>query len=92
MTDDHRHCDDLFAPETERAIAAGNAQAPPSPPSGISGWRRWRTSTARKDLSDAFEAKTGGMTMGPTQVMRMERPDADAARRSAGCAGCQQPG
>ena len=70
MTDDHRHCDDLFA-EAEQAIATGNAQA------AIAAFGHFRLATLahfdseEKTLFPTFEAKTG-MTMGPTQVMRME--------------------
>src|SRR5574343_1610844 len=70
MTDDHRHCDDLFA-EAEQALAAGNAQA------AIAAFGHFRLATLahfdseEKTLFPTFEAKTG-MTMGPTQVMRME--------------------
>ena len=70
MTDDHRHCDDLFA-EAEQAIGAGNAQA------AIAAFGHFRLATLahfdseEKTLFPTFEAKTG-MTMGPTQVMRME--------------------
>ncbi|WP_367397213.1 hemerythrin domain-containing protein [Dechloromonas sp.] len=70
MTDDHRHCDDLFA-ESELAVAAGNAQA------AIAAFGHFRLATLahfdseEKTLFPTFEAKTG-MTMGPTQVMRME--------------------
>lgn len=70
MTDDHRHCDDLFA-EAEQAIATGNSQA------AIAAFGHFRLATLahfdseEKTLFPTFEAKTG-MTMGPTQVMRME--------------------
>ena len=70
MTEDHRHCDDLFA-EAEQAMAAGNA------PAAIAAFGHFRLATLahfdseEKTLFPTFEAKTG-MTMGPTQVMRME--------------------
>ncbi len=70
MTDDHRHCDDLFA-ETEQAMGAGNAQA------AMAAFDHFQLATLahfdceEKTLFPTFEAKTG-MTMGPTQVMRME--------------------
>ena len=70
MTEDHRHCDDLFA-EAEQALAAGNAQA------AIAAFGHFRLATLahfdseEKTLFPTFEAKPG-MTMGPTQVMRME--------------------
>ncbi|MGE5469248.1 MAG: hemerythrin domain-containing protein [Bacteroidota bacterium] len=70
MTDDHRHCDDLFA-TAEEAMAdhkielAGNAFAL---------FRKAMLAhfdSEENTLFPAFEAKTG-MSMGPTQVMRME--------------------
>ena len=70
MTDDHRHCDDLFA-EAEQAIAKNNL------PAAKASYGHFRKSvlahfdTEEKTLFPTFEAKTG-MSMGPTQVMRME--------------------
>ncbi len=70
MTDDHRHCDDLFA-EAEQAMGAGNAQA------ALAAFDHFQLATLahfdseEKTLFPTFEAKTG-MSMGPTQVMRME--------------------
>ena len=70
MTDDHRHCDDLFA-EAEQAVAAGNVQA------AIAAFGHFQVAMLahfdceEKTLFPTFEAKTG-MSMGPTQVMRME--------------------
>lgn len=70
MTDDHRHCDDLFA-EAEMAIGKNNLEA------ARAAFDHFRTAMLahfaceEKTLFPSFEAKTG-MSMGPTQVMRME--------------------
>ncbi|WP_153146044.1 hemerythrin domain-containing protein [Dechloromonas sp. H13] len=70
MTDDHRHCDDLFA-EAEQAIAKQNL------PAAQAAFAHFRNAVLahfaceEKTLFPTFEAKTG-MRMGPTQVMRME--------------------
>ena len=70
MTDDHRHCDDLFA-EAEQAIGRGDLEA------AATAFGRFRSAmlahfaTEEKTLFPTFEAKTG-ISMGPTQVMRME--------------------
>ena len=70
MTDDHRRCDDLLA-EAEQAIGKNNL------PAAKAAFGHFRTAVLahfageEKTLFPTFEAKTG-MTMGPTQVMRME--------------------
>lgn len=70
MTDDHRHCDDLFA-EAEQAIGKNNPQA------ALAALEHFRSAmlahfaTEEKTLFPLFEAKTG-MSGGPTEVMRME--------------------
>ncbi|MBF1165766.1 hemerythrin domain-containing protein [Dechloromonas agitata] len=70
MTDDHRRCDDFFA-EAEQAIGQKNIAA------AQAAFGHFRTAVLahfdceEKTLFPTFEAKTG-MTMGPTQVMRME--------------------
>ena len=70
MTDDHRRCDDFFA-EAEQAIGKKNIEA------ARASFGHFRTAvlahfdSEEKTLFPTFEAKTG-MTMGPTQVMRME--------------------
>jgi len=70
MTEDHRHCDDLFA-EAEKAIAGNNLEM------ARSAFKVFRDATLshfdaeEKTLFPSFEASTG-ITMGPTQVMRME--------------------
>ena len=70
MTDDHRRCDDFFA-EAEQAIARKNL------PAAKAAFGHFRDAvlahfdSEEKTLFPTFEAKTG-MSMGPTQVMRME--------------------
>src|SRR5574343_2110911 len=70
MTDDHRRCDDFFA-EAEQAVGKGDL------PAARAAFDHFRSSvlahfdSEEKTLFPTFEAKTG-MTMGPTQVMRME--------------------
>ncbi|WP_265948702.1 hemerythrin domain-containing protein [Dechloromonas sp. A34] len=70
MTNDHRHCDDLFA-EAEQAMAKNNLEA------ARAAFGHFRTAVLahfdceEKTLFPTFEAKTG-MSMGPTQVMRLE--------------------
>lgn len=70
MTEDHRHCDDLFA-DAEQAMSKKNLDA------ASAAFNHFRHSmlahfdTEEKTLFPTFEAKTG-MSMGPTQVMRME--------------------
>jgi hemerythrin-like domain-containing protein len=70
LTHEHHHCDDLFA-QAEEAASRGNwAEAK-------EGFGRFRQSTEahfemeEKVLFPAFENATG-MSLGPTQVMRME--------------------
>jgi hemerythrin-like domain-containing protein len=70
MTDDHRHCDDLFA-AAEQAAGAGQLVV------AEAAFGKFRDTVAahlaaeETTLFPAFEAQTG-MTMGPTRVMRME--------------------
>jgi len=70
LTAEHHHCDDLFAQAEEAASRGGWAEAK-------EGFGRFRRSTEghfdreEKVLFPAFENATG-MTLGPTQVMRME--------------------
>ncbi len=70
MTDDHRHCDDLFA-EAEQALGKKNL------PAANAAFTHFRSAMLahfdceEKTLFPAFETKTG-MSTGPTQVMRME--------------------
>lgn len=70
LTHEHHHCDDLFARAEEAASRGDWAKAK-------EGFGRFRQSTEahfemeEKVLFPAFETATG-MTLGPTQVMRME--------------------
>jgi len=82
MTDDHRHCDDLFA-EAEQAIGQNNREA------AAAAFGHFRVAilahfaSEEKTLFPTFEAKTG-MSMGPTQVMRMEHEQMRALLDEAG--------
>ena len=70
MTDDHRHCDDLFA-EAEQAIASKNLSAAQAAFEHFRSAMLAHFAGEEKTLFPAFEERTG-MHMGPTQVMRME--------------------
>ena len=70
MTEDHRHCDDLFA-EAEQAMAKKNFEAATAAFEHFRNAMLAHFDTEEKTLFPTFEAKTG-MSMGPTQVMRME--------------------
>ena len=84
MSDDHRRCDDFFA-EAEQAIGQGNMEA------AKAAFEHFRQAVLahfdveEKTLFPSFEAKTG-MTMGPTQVMRMEHQQMRALFDEAGAA------
>ena len=73
MTDDHNHCDDLFA-EAENAVAKGDWQT------GTTQFQAFEAATLKHFereetiLFPAFEAGTG-MHQGPTTVMRAEHVD-----------------
>lgn len=70
LTDNHRHCDDLFA---AAEMAAGKARADEAMVafSAFAAATLAHFSAEELTLFPAFEARTG-MSMGPTQVMRME--------------------
>lgn len=70
MTEDHRHCDDLFA-EAEQSIGQNNLEAARAAFDHFHSALLAHFATEEKTLFPAFEAKTG-MSMGPTEVMRME--------------------
>lgn len=70
MTDDHRRCDDIFA-EAEQALAKSNLEAARASFGHFHSAVLAHFDSEEKTLFPTFEAKTG-MTMGPTQVMRME--------------------
>jgi len=69
-TDDHRRCDDLFA-DAEQAIAQKNPEAAKAAFEHFKQAILAHFDSEEKTLFPTFEAKTG-MSMGPTQVMRME--------------------
>jgi hemerythrin-like domain-containing protein len=70
MTQDHRHCDDIYTAAEEKVAAGQWDEATQS-------WSRYRDALERhltreeNILFPAFESQTG-MTQGPTAVMRME--------------------
>ncbi|MDD2742515.1 MAG: hemerythrin domain-containing protein [Rhodocyclaceae bacterium] len=70
MTEDHRHCDDLFA-DAEQAIGKKDIAAAKGAFEHFQAAMLAHFNTEEKTLFPTFEAKTG-MSMGPTQVMRME--------------------
>ena len=70
MTDDHRRCDDFFA-EAEQAIGKNNIAAARAAFGHFQSSVLAHFECEEKTLFPTFEAKTG-MSMGPTQVMRME--------------------
>lgn len=67
---DHRHCDHLFA-AAEQSAASGDWPAADSQFDVFAGALEHHFTVEEQGLFPAFEARTG-MTMGPTQVMRME--------------------
>jgi hemerythrin-like domain-containing protein len=70
MLADHRHCDDLFA-EAEKAVAALAWDRALAAFASFKGAMQHHFSAEEEVLFPAFEIKSG-MTMGPTQVMRVE--------------------
>ena len=84
MTDDHRHCDDLFA-EVEQALAKKNLPAARAAFEHFSGALQAHFASEEKTLFPTFEAKTG-IAMGPTQVMRMEHAQMRALLEEAAAA------
>ncbi|MBL8403492.1 MAG: hemerythrin domain-containing protein [Dechloromonas sp.] len=70
MTDDHRRCDDFFA-DAEQAIGKNNMAAARAAFEHFQSAVLAHFECEEKTLFPTFEAKTG-MSMGPTQVMRME--------------------
>jgi hemerythrin-like domain-containing protein len=81
MTDDHRHCDDLFA-AAEQAMAQSNAEATRAAFAHFHQAMLAHFDAEEKTLFPTFEAKTG-MSMGPTQVMRMEHTQMRALMNDA---------
>lgn len=70
MTQDHRHCDELFA-TAENAVARNDWQAALAATDAFIHATLRHFSHEENTLFPAFE-KTTGMTEGPTQVMRHE--------------------
>lgn len=83
MTDDHRHCDDLFA-AAEKAVTTKQWDAANAAFASFRAAVEAHLAAEERTLFPAFEQATG-MTMGPTRVMRMEHDQirelmGDAAR------------
>lgn len=84
MTDDHRHCDDLFA-AAEQAMSGNDLEI------AATAFSRFQTAmlahfaAEEQTLFPTFEAKTG-MSMGPTQVMRLEHAQMRGLLEDAGAA------
>ena len=70
MTDDHRSCDDHFA-KAEQAVAKNDLEAAGIAFADFQVAMLAHFDVEEKILFPTFEAKTG-MSMGPTQVMRLE--------------------
>jgi len=70
MSSDHRSCDDLFA-SAEEAVANKNWDSARSLFDRFQAAMAHHLAMEEEVLFPAFEARTG-MSMGPTQVMRME--------------------
>ncbi|NJD25278.1 MAG: hemerythrin domain-containing protein [Betaproteobacteria bacterium] len=70
MTDDHRHCDDLFA-DAEQAAGKGQLDVARAEFGHFRQAVLAHFAAEESTLFPAFEARTG-MAMGPTRVMRME--------------------
>jgi len=81
MTEDHRHCDDLFA-DAEQAIGKKDIAAAKGAFEHFQTAMLAHFNTEEKTLFPTFEAKTG-MSMGPTQVMRMEHVQLRALMENA---------
>jgi hemerythrin-like domain-containing protein len=83
MTEDHRHCDDLFA-DAEKALPNAGDDA-----TARQAFERFQAAmlahfdSEEKILFPTFEAKTG-MSQGPTQVMRLEHAQMRALLDEAG--------
>ena len=70
MTEDHRHCDDLFA-DAESAVGKKDITEAKACFEHFRLAMLAHFDAEEKTLFPTFEAKTG-MSMGPTQVMRLE--------------------
>ncbi|MCK9503456.1 MAG: hemerythrin domain-containing protein [Porticoccaceae bacterium] len=70
MTDNHRHCDNIFA-TAEQAVSQENWEEAAKATKAFIDEMELHFVMEEKVLFPSLEEKTG-MTMGPTQVMRME--------------------
>lgn len=70
MTQAHHHCDTLFA-EAENAVVAGDWEAATRQFAAFSRETEHHFRAEEEVMFPAFESATG-MTVGPTEVMRME--------------------
>ena len=70
MSDDHRHCDDLFA-DIEKAVADKRWSDAEASMARFQKAMAAHFASEEEVLFPAFEEATG-MSVGPTQVMRME--------------------
>lgn len=84
MTDDHRHCDDLFA-AAEQAVSGNDLTGAASAFTQFRAALLAHFAAEEKSLFPTFEARTG-MSMGPTQVMRLEHTQMRGLLDAAGAA------
>jgi len=82
MTEDHRLCDDLFA-AAEKAMGSNDLVAAANAFAQFRAAMLAHFDAEEKTLFPTFEAKTG-MSMGPTQVMRLEHQQMRALLDAAG--------
>ena len=84
LTDDHRRCDD-FCAEAEQALGKSNLAAARAAFEQFHNAMLAHFDCEEKTLFPTFEAKTG-MSMGPTQVMRLEHQQMRALLDAAAAA------
>ncbi len=84
LSDDHRHCDELFA-TVEREVESAQWAKASAAFSAFSGAMLRHFNAEEAILFPAFEARTG-MSMGPTQVMRAEHAQMRALLEAAAAA------
>ena len=82
LTDDHRHCDDLFA-AAEKAVAAKDFATARKAFDGFAQAMREHFASEENTLFPRFEAATGS-DAGPTRVMRLEHQQMRALLDEAG--------
>lgn len=86
LKDHHGHCDSLFA-DAEAAVMAGDWNDAAALFEGFSAALETHFRTEEQTLFPAFEAATG-MTLGPTQMMRLEHAQMrDLLAQMAGAVG-----